>query len=223
MIGFAPARALAALAIVAVVLAVGASAEDLQGWRTSDGRLYFGAEPPSGSTKIEAVHPTPTAVATPTEKIPEPRPPRRVPQPTATPRPASTATPAPTVLPAAPAGPPPRHNDPPAARPSQPAPESERLRLGAPAAWRREPACGSIATIRDVRPTIDFEADQLTMSGEVFVATAGPVKDVRVCLGGSCTLVAGGKVLVGGESARFTLTVPRRHPKGLAVECFVEK
>ena len=60
--------------------------------------------------------------------------------------------------------------------------------------------------IRDARPIIDFEADRLTMSGEVLVTTGGPVKDVRVCLGGSCALVDGGKILADGDTARFTLT-----------------
>jgi hypothetical protein len=77
--------------------------------------------------------------------------------------------------------------------------------------------------IRDARPTIDFEAERLTMSGEVFVTTGGPVKDVRVCLGGSCALVDGGKILVDGDTARFTLTVSGRRPRGLTVECFVQR
>ena len=77
--------------------------------------------------------------------------------------------------------------------------------------------------IRDARPTIDFEADRLTMSGEVFVTTGGPVKDVRVCLGGNCALVDGGKILADGDTARFTLTVSGRRPRGLTVECFVQR
>jgi hypothetical protein len=180
MIGLGSARAGAALAIVATVLAAAASAVDLQGWRTPDGRLYFGAEPPPGSAKIDAVHSTPTRIPTPTEKIP-------------------------------------------AARQHEPGPESERLRLDALPAWQRKPACADIVSIRDARPTIDFEADRLTVSGEVFVARGGPVKDVRVCLRGSCTLVADGKILVAGDSARFTLTVSGQRPKGLTIECFVPK
>lgn len=77
--------------------------------------------------------------------------------------------------------------------------------------------------VRDVRPTIDFEVDRLTMSGEVLVGAGGPVKDVRVCLGGSCALVAGGNVLRDGDSARFSLTVAGQRPKGLTVECFVQR
>jgi hypothetical protein len=215
MIGLGSARARTALVIVATVLAAAASGVDLEGWRTPDGRLYFGAEPPPGSAKIDAVHSTPTREPTPTEKMSDPAPATRVPQPTATPPPASTAKPTPTVLPAEPAGPP--------ARQRQPGPESERLRLDPSTAWQREPACADIVSIRDARPTIDFEADRLTVSGEVFVATGGPVKDVRVCLGGSCTLVADGKILVDGDSARFTLTVSGQRPKGLTVECFAPK
>src|SRR5436305_8098246 len=156
MIGFGSARARTALAIVATVLAAAASAVDLQRWRMPDGRLYFGAEPPPGSAKIDAVHSTPTRVPTPTEKIPVPDPPTRVPQPTWTPPPASTAKPTPTVLPTAPAGLPARRNEPPAARQHEPGPESERLRLDASPTWQREPACADIVSIRDARPTIDF-------------------------------------------------------------------
>jgi len=77
--------------------------------------------------------------------------------------------------------------------------------------------------IRDARPTIDFEADRLTMSGEVFVTAGGPVKDVKVCLGGTCALIDGGKILAVGYTARFTLTVSGKRPKGLSVECFVQQ
>src|SRR5206468_2082597 len=154
---------------------------DLQGWRMPGGGLYFGAEPLPGSTKIEAVRPTPT------ENILGPAPVTSVSQPAATRRSADPAEspPPPAATPASPV----RRNDPPATRLPRSRPESEPLKLEAPIAWRREPACGDIVAIRDARPIIDFEADRLTMSGEVLVTTGGPVKDVRVCLGGSCALV----------------------------------
>lgn len=215
MLGLGSARMRTALAIVATALAA-ASAEDLQGWRTPGGELYFGAEPPPGSTGIEAVHPSPTPTPTPTERVPAPAPATAVPQPLATPRPALTAEPTPTFRPAA-------SPAPPGAQERRPRPESERLPLDASTVWQREPACGDIAAIRDARPTIDLEADRLTMSGEVRVGTGGPVKDVRVCLGGTCTLVAGGKALFDGDTARFTLTVAGRRPKGLTVECLVHR
>jgi hypothetical protein len=74
-------------------------------------------------------------------------------------------------------------------------------------------------TIRDARPTIDLERDRFIMSGELLVGKGGPVKDVRVCLGGSCVLVANGNVLRDGDTARFTLTVSGKRPEGLAVDC----
>src|SRR6266542_388663 len=98
------ARVRRALAIVVTALVGSASAEDLRGWRTPGGGLYFGAEPPPGSTKIEAVHPTPT------EKILAPAPVTAVPQPAATTRPAATAEPTPPPRPVATPAPPVRRS-----------------------------------------------------------------------------------------------------------------
>jgi hypothetical protein len=212
-----------ALAIVATALAATASAFGLQGWRTPDDRLYFGAESPPDSAKIDAVDRPLTQASAPTEKILAPAAVTGVPPPAAATRHAATAEPTRPPRSAATPASPVRRSDPPAARQRGSGPENELLRLDAPVVWRREPACGNIVAIRDARPTIDFEADRLTMSGEVFVTTGGPVKDVRVCLAGSCALVDGGKILADGDTARFTLTVSGRRPRGLTVECFVQR
>src|SRR5262249_26621360 len=48
-------RIMRAAALAAVlVLALVASAQEIQRWRTPDGRLYFGINPPEGSTLITA-------------------------------------------------------------------------------------------------------------------------------------------------------------------------
>jgi len=211
-------RALVASAIVAV-LSGATVAQSVEGWRTPDGELYFGAAPPLGSTRIEGGRPRRTT-------------PPSAPQPTATPR--STATSRPTQLPTPtptarpPASPRPtrtpaeassRGKEPPVMLPRQTEPSrAESSDASSPS--EGEPTCGDIVAIRDTRPTIDFEADRVVITGEVLVTTR-PVRELLVCLAGSCAPVAAGKVLAEGETARFRVAASGTRRRGLSVQCSV--
>ena len=83
-----------------------------------------------------------------------------------------------------------------------------------------EPLCGDIVAIRDTRPTIDFEADRVVITGEVLVTTRS-VRELLVCLAGSCAPVAPGKVLVEGDTARFRVAASGTRRRGLTVQCSV--
>jgi hypothetical protein len=74
--------------------------------------------------------------------------------------------------------------------------------------------------LRDTRPTIDFEADRVVITGEVLVTTK-PVKNLMVCLAGSCTPVAGGMTLAEGKTARFRVAASGTRRTGLTVQCSV--
>jgi len=204
-------RALVASAIVAA-LSGATVAQSQEGWRTPNGELYFGSAPPLGSTRIEGVRPRRTT-------------PPSAPQPTATPR--STATSRPTQLPT-PAPPRPTRTpaeasslgkEPPVTLPRQTDPVREAS-SDATSPSEGEPACGDIVAIRDTRPTIDFEADRVVITGEVLVTTR-PVRNLLVCLAGSCAPVAAGKVLAEGETARFRVAASGTRRRGLSVQCSV--
>jgi len=197
-------RALVALAIVAT-LSGATVAQSVEGWRTPDGELYFGAAPPLGSTRIEGVRPRRTT--------PPPRP-AATPRSTATSRPTPLPTPTPTARP--PASPRPTRTPADASsRGEEPAESSDVSSLS-----EGEPTCGDIVAIRDTRPTIDFEADRVVITGEVLVTTR-PVRELLVCLAGSCAPVAGGKVLAEGETARFRVAASGTRRRGLSVQCSV--
>ncbi len=213
--------ALIALLPLAVALAATPSAGEVEGWRTPDGALYFGAEPPAGSTRIDAVRATPTSrLRTPPTVAPaaDSPTPTRTPRPTATLRPAATAKPTAPVAVTPPTAGSSSRSEGVSAAPTRAA-EPSRSAIPPP----RESRCAEIVAIRDTRPTLDLEEDRVTMSGEVLVNDGGPVKDLRVCFGGTCTLVAGGKILAVGETARFTVTAQSRRPTGLTVLCSVPK
>jgi len=194
-------RALVALAIGAA-LSGATVAQSVEGWRTPDGELYFGSAPPLGSTRIEGVRP------------------KRTPRPTATPR--STATSRPTQLPT------PTARSPASPRPTRTPAEASSLQTDpargassdASSPSEGEPTCGDIVAIRDTRPTIDFDADRVVITGEVLVTTR-PVRELLVCLAGSCAPVAAGKVLVEGETARFRVAASGSRRRGLSVQCSV--
>ena len=57
------------------------------------------------------------------------------------------------------------------------------------------------------------------MVGEVVVAGAA-VESLSVCMGESCVLVAGGKPMANGESARFAVAAHGR-PGAFTVKCRV--
>jgi hypothetical protein len=211
-------RALVALAIGAV-LSGATVAQSLEGWRTPDGELYFGSAPPLGSTRIEGVRPRRT-------------PPPSAPRPTATPRSTATSRPSPLPTPTPTARPPvpPRPTrtpaeasslgkEPPITLPRQTDPV-RAASSDAPSPSEDEPACGDIVALRDTRPTIDFEADRVVITGEVLVTTR-PVRDLLVCLAGSCAPVAAGKVLAEGETARFRVAASGTRRRGLSVQCSV--
>ena len=193
-------RVVIALAIF-LAAAVVAGAQDPQGWRTPNGELYFGSAPPPGSTRIEVGRPRRTMQPT----APPPTPRATVtPKPTATQRPTPVATatnrPKPTAT----------------SRPREASPQREE----SPIDVSEGPSCGDVVAIRDTRPTIDFEADRVVIIGEVVVTTR-PVKNLSVCLGGSCTKIAGGKILADGETARFRVQASGTRRTGLSVRCSV--
>jgi hypothetical protein len=51
--------------------------------------------------------------------------------------------------------------------------------------------CREFVEIRNTRATIDFYSQLVRVSGDV-VVTGGPVRDVAVCIGGSCRPLTGG-------------------------------
>ena len=57
------------------------------------------------------------------------------------------------------------------------------------------------------------------MGGEIVVAPGGPVKDLTVCLNGTCRALAMGRILQPGSIERFTVTAAKRRPMGLLVQC----
>ena len=226
--------------LAAFAVAATANAE-IQGWRTPDGQFYFGSEPPPGSKRIDSARPTPTArAAEPTvEKRPSPpskptptsRPATEpmLPPPTEprTPKPTATAKPRPTArataVPRQPSPttghlstphyretpvPRPRHSEPPASEASEDAGDGRA-------------ACGEIVAIRDTRPTIDFDRDLVVVTGEAMVIPGGRIKDLVVCLSGSCVPIAPGKVLSGGDTARFSISTARNRPTGFTIRCNV--
>jgi hypothetical protein len=71
--------------------------------------------------------------------------------------------------------------------------------------------------IRDVYPAMD--GDVVTISGEIVVGPKGPIRDVVVCLSGSCHEVAEGNLLLPGSRARFVMTTRKGRPTGLLVQC----
>ena len=75
--------------------------------------------------------------------------------------------------------------------------------------------------IRDTRPTIDFERDMVVVSGEAVVIAGGNVKDLVICLSGSCVPVAPGKILREGDTTRFSIAAARNRPTGFTVNCSV--
>jgi hypothetical protein len=91
----------------------------------------------------------------------------------------------------------------------------------AASAWYGRSDCRDVVQIRNSRPTIDFEADVVTVSGELVVGGGGPVKDLAVCIGGSCKPIATGKVLAEGETVPFFVAASRHRPTGLTVRCSV--
>jgi len=221
------------LTVIALAAFATVANAELQGWRTPEGGLYYGAEPPPGSVRIDRSRPTPTT------RVPtlptEPRP-----SPTANPRPTATARP--TAQPTAAAAPPPTATAPrsdmpsasptgrptaprrratPVPRPSPTEPLGPEASSDAPADWRHEDACGEIVAIRDTRPTIDFERDLVVVNGEAVVIAGGSVKDLVICLSGSCVQAAPGKVLREGDTTRFSIAASRMRPTGFTVKCSV--
>jgi len=81
-------------------------------------------------------------------------------------------------------------------------------------------ACADVVEIRDSAPRIDFEMDEVDVTGDVHV-TRGRVQDLKVCLAGNCAPVRGADVLRQGESAQFYLRGPRGRPQKLSVRCTV--
>jgi len=224
---------LAALAFAATVNA------EIQGWRTPDGQFYFGSEPPPGSKRIDSARPTPTARAaeptvekrpsppskpTPTSRpaaeptLPRPTEPP-TPKPTAKARPAATATAVPRQAPATTGHlSTPRYRETPVPRPRRPEPSASEASEDADDG---KAACGEIVAIRDTRPTIDFDRDLVVVTGEAMVIAGGRIKDLVVCLSGSCVPIAPGKVLNGGDTARFSISTARNRPTGFTVRCNV--
>src|SRR5207253_9217079 len=93
-------RRLKSVVLTVVILGAFASLThaELQGWRTPEGGLYYGAEPPPGSVRVDKARPTaPTRVPT---LFAEPKP-----SPTA--KPTSTAKPIAASTPITPPTPPP--------------------------------------------------------------------------------------------------------------------
>jgi hypothetical protein len=190
---------------IVLALTAAASAQSVEGWRTPDGELYFGAAPPAGSKRIEGVRPRRTMQPSSPAPTVTPRS-TTTPKPTATPRPTALPTARPTAT----------------SRPTHALPEAslgDASQAMDPSA-QRELACGDFVAIRDTRPTIDFDADRVIITGEVLVTTR-PVRDLLVCLAGSCAPVAGGKVLAEGETARFRVAASGRRRRGLSVQCSV--
>ena len=81
--------------------------------------------------------------------------------------------------------------------------------------------CGEIVAIRDTRPTIDFDRDLVVVTGEATVIAGGRIKDLVICLGGTCVPIAPGKVLSAGDTARFSISAARNRPTGFTVRCTV--
>jgi len=207
-------------------LAATSSVAELEGWRTPDGALYFGAEPPAGSTRIDAARATPTPrVRTPPAVAPlaDSPTPTRAPRLPATPRPTATAKPTDPLAVTPPTAGSSSRSEGVSVVPTGAAEPSRSAILPGTATPPHEQRCAEIVAIRNTRPTLDLEEDRVTMSGEVLVNDGGPVKDLRVCFGGTCVLVAGGKMLAVGETARFVVTAQSQRPTGLTVQCSVPK
>jgi hypothetical protein len=83
------------------------------------------------------------------------------------------------------------------------------------------PRCGDYVAIRGSRATIDTETDRVAVVGEVLVAGSA-VTDLHVCIGENCVLVAGGRRMANGESARFSVAAHGR-PGAFSVRCFPER
>jgi hypothetical protein len=79
-------------------------------------------------------------------------------------------------------------------------------------------ACADVVEIRDSVPRIDFEMDEVDVTGNVRV-TRGRVQDLKVCLAGNCVPVRGANVLREGETAQFYIRGPRGRPQKLSVRC----
>ena len=61
----------------------------------------------------------------------------------------------------------------------------------------------------------------VVVSGEAVVISGGSVKDLVICLSGSCVPVAPGKVLREGDATRFSIVASRKRPTGFTVNCSV--
>lgn len=85
--------------------------------------------------------------------------------------------------------------------------------------WTHYPDCSSIAEVHDVQPGID--GDRISMDGEITIGPGGPVKDLQICLSGSCRSLAPGRVLQPRASVHFSLAVQKGRPSGLIVRCSV--
>ena len=57
--------------------------------------------------------------------------------------------------------------------------------------------------------------------GVVKNAGDDPIREVKVCGGGSCTVILAGVAMEKGQSAEFLLTVDNLDPVSLTVECSV--
>ncbi|HUE38781.1 MAG TPA: DUF4124 domain-containing protein, partial [Candidatus Binatia bacterium] len=82
------------ITILALALGGRVAAQEVHGWRTPSGELYFGAAPPPGSTRIDSLRTRPTRPpAVPEAPV--------APRATVTPRPTPTARPTPVPAAAA--------------------------------------------------------------------------------------------------------------------------
>jgi hypothetical protein len=81
-------------------------------------------------------------------------------------------------------------------------------------------ACADAVEIRDSAPMIDFETDEVVVTGAVHVMR-GRVQDLKVCLAGNCAPVRGADVLHQGETAQFYLRGRRGRPQKLSLRCTV--
>jgi hypothetical protein len=233
----------AATIALALLLPFGGStsAEEARGckdcWRAPSGELYFRSAPPPGSVLVDAVRSSaastpPTAAACTDAHAAAPADPHddcRAPEAdrhskvARAPAARSDRSIWPDTLAAATVAPQPSPTaSDPARRPTVAQPAAASDVQPAEKRWVELPpiSCADVVEIRDSVPRIDFEMDEVDVTGNAHV-TRGWVQDLKVCLAGNCVPVRGANVLRQGETAQFYIRGPRGRPQRLSVRCTV--
>ncbi len=83
--------------------------------------------------------------------------------------------------------------------------------------WREQEDCHEL-TFENVS-TEHYDLGQQIVSGTLNHTGLVPVKNVKVCGNGFCTVIEEGKEMKEGESAEFVLKIPNLNALVLGVEC----